>query len=82
MFISRPDYVLHMETMEEDLSRLLRDINLDQHREEFPHTHTQRGGHSSQLVDQFLAQLNHQELTQLQELYKLDFQLFGYQTKR
>ena len=73
--------MLHMETLEEDLSSLLRDINLVQHKSEFPHTHTQRGGHSSQLADQFLSQLSHQELTQLQNLYKLDFQLFGYTTK-
>ena len=78
----RPDYVLHMETLDDDLTSLLRDVNLLEHKSLFPHTHTQRGGHSSQLADQFLSKLTQQELSQIQDKYKLDFQLFGYLTKR
>lgn len=80
--LTRPDYVLHMETLDEDLTSLLRDVNLLEHKSLFPHTHTQRGGHSSLLADQFLSHLTQQELSQVQDKYKLDFQLFGYLTKR
>ena len=74
--------MLHMETLDDDLTSLLRDVNLLEHKSLFPHTHKQRGGHSSQLADQFLSQLTQQELSQIQDKYKLDFQLFGYLTKR
>ena len=76
--ISRPDYILHLETLDQDLSRLLTQVKLDQHRNMFPHTHTQVGGSSDQLRSQFVSQLSQHQLGQLVETYSLDFELFGY----
>ena len=43
--LTRPDYIIHMETLDQDLATLLEDTKLSQHLELFPHTHTQEGGH-------------------------------------
>ena len=74
----RPDYILHLETFSEDLQHLLTDVGLSQHRHLFPHTHTQRGGHSSQLTESFISQLSSNQLLQLVDKYRLDLELFGY----
>ena len=74
----RPDYILHLETFSEDLEHLLTDVGLSQHKHLFPHTHTQRGGHSSNLTESFLSQLSTNQLLQLVDKYKLDLELFGY----
>ena len=75
---SRPDYILHLETFSQDLEHLLADVGLAQHLHLFPHTHTQRGGHSSQLAETFLSQLSSSQLLQLVDKYRLDLELFGY----
>ena len=80
--ICRPDYVLHMETLEEDLALLLDRVGLSEHRELFPHTHTQHGGPSSSMTSQLLQQLRPDELQALINKYKLDFDLYGYDTIR
>ena len=77
----RPDYVLHMETLSADVARLLADTGLAEHAQLLPHTHTQAGGPSSQLVDSLVDQLQPDQLQQLQQLYQLDFELFGYQPR-
>ena len=74
----RPDYILHLETFSEDLEQLLGDVGLSQHLPPFPHTHTQRGGHSSTLTEGFLSQLSRSQLVQLVDKYRLDLELFGY----
>ena len=74
----RPDYILHLETFSEDLEHLLTDVGLSQHKHLFPHTHTQRGGHSSNLTESFLSQLSTNQLLQLVDKYRLDLELFGY----
>ena len=74
----RPDYILHLETFSEDLEHLLADVGLSQHLHLFPHTHTQRGGHSSQLAESFLSQLSSNQLVELVDKYRLDLELFGY----
>jgi len=76
--LTRPDYILHLETFSEDLEHLLTDVGLSQHKQLFPHTHTQRGGHSSHLTESFLSQLSSNQLLQLVDKYKLDLELFGY----
>ena len=76
--LTKPDYILHMETLQRDLFQLLGDIGLSSHIDLFPHTHSQQGGHSSTLSSQYLAQLSDEELKQLMEKYRLDHQLFGY----
>lgn len=76
--ITRPDYIIHMETFTEDLSLLLGEVGLAQHLPLFPHTHSQSGGHSSQLTDSFLAQISESQLLQLINKYRLDLELFGY----
>ena len=78
----RPDYVLHMETLEEDLALLLDRVGLSQHRDLFPHTHTQHGGPSSNMTSQLLQQLRPDELQALINKYRLDFDLYGYDTIR
>ena len=80
--ICRPDYVLHMETLEEDLALLLDRVGLSEHRELFPHTHTQRGGPSSNMTRGLLQQLRPDELQELIRKYKLDFELYGYDPNR
>ena len=77
--ITRPDYIIHMETLSTDLATLLEDTQLSQHMSLFPHTHSQTGGHSSSLSSSFLSQLSGEQLEQLYDKYKLDHQLFGYQ---
>ena len=81
-FLPRPDYILHMETLEEDLTLLLDNIGLSKHRELFPHTHTQRGGPSANMTRDLLQQLRPDELQALIEKYKFDFELYGYDTNR
>ena len=76
--ITRPDYIIHMETLSKDLATLLEDTQLSQHMDLFPHTHSQTGGHSSSLSSGFLSQLSDQQLSQLYDKYRLDHQLFGY----
>ena len=39
------------------------------------------GGHSSAVAAHFLSQLSADELNQLVDKYRLDFQLFGYPTQ-
>ena len=78
----RPDYVLHMETLEEDLALLLDRVGLNEHRELFPHTHIQQGGPSSNMTSQLLQQLRPDELQALVNKYRLDFDLYGYDTIR
>ena len=81
-YLLRPDYVLHMETLDEDLALLLDSVGLSEHRELFPHTHTQRGGPSSNMTRELLQQLRPDELQELIKKYKLDFELYGYDTNR
>ena len=76
--LTRPDYIIHMETLEQDLGTLLEDTKLSQHLDLFPHTHIQEGGHSSSLTSSFLSQLSSHQLAQLHHKYLLDHQLFGY----
>ena len=45
-----------METFTEDLHQLLDDVHLAEHVSLFPHTHTQRGGHSSHLTEGLFIQ--------------------------
>lgn len=73
-----PHYILHMETLQEDLHTFLKDIQLSQFEHLFPHTHSQQGGHSSEVSEKFLQDLNPNEMDQLYEKYQLDHQLFGY----
>ena len=70
-----------METLSADVARLLADTGLAEHAQLLPHTHTQAGGPSSQLVDSLVDQLQPEQLQQLQQLYQLDFELFGYQPR-
>ena len=42
--ITRPDYIIHMETLSKDLATVLEDTQLSQHMDLFPHTHSQTGG--------------------------------------
>ena len=76
--LTRPDYIIHMETLDRDLAILLEETNLSQHMDLFPHTHSQTGGHSSSLTNTFLSKLSDQELSELYKKYSLDHQLFGY----
>jgi len=76
--LTRPDYILHMETLETDLDNLLDDVRLSQHRHKFPHTHTQIGGPSEKMTRKYLSELGKNELAQLREKYRIDFELFGY----
>jgi hypothetical protein len=38
-----PDFILHMETLEEDVKQLLEAVGLGQFAPIFPHTHRQKG---------------------------------------
>ena len=74
----RPDYIIHMETFSADLEQVLSDVKLSAHMSLFQHTHTQRGGHSSNLTQGFLSQISDSQRLQLMDKYKLDLELFGY----
>ena len=76
--LTRPDYIIHMETLDRDLAILLEETNLSQHMDLFSHTHSQTGGHSSSLTNNFLSKLSDQQLSELYKKYYLDHQLFGY----
>ena len=69
---------MRLEHLQEELPILLAKAGLSQHLHLFPHTHTQRGGHSSQLAETFLSQLSSSQLLQLVDKYRLDLELFGY----
>lgn len=70
--------VIHMETLGEDLTMLQRTLQLPE--TEFPLTHTQQGGHSSnqEVAKKYFSQLTKSEIRQLYEMYKLDHEMFGY----
>lgn len=76
--LTKPQMVIHMETLQEDLDLLLDRLNLP--RQPFPVTHSQRGGHSSSadVVQKYFSTLLKSDVRQLYEMYRLDHELFGY----
>lgn len=78
--VTRPDFVLKMETLTRDLSGLLKAVGLEAGKIDlFPHTHAQKGGHSSDAAREYFGRLTKAEVMQLYDLYRLDHELFGYE---
>lgn len=75
---TRPDFVVKLETLNEDIAKLLSILNLDDKVDLFPHTHSQAGGHSSTLAQKYFSQLTVDQVKELFNLYRLDHELFGY----
>ncbi|XP_023335628.1 uncharacterized protein LOC111706913 [Eurytemora carolleeae] len=78
----QPDYILHMETLDDDINQLLSDVGLGEYRNLFPHTHKQKGGQSSEYVEELINQISAESLQQLNQIYELDHQLFMYNQMR
>jgi len=77
----RPDFILHLETLEEDIQEMLKVINLSSFSSSFPHTHKQKGVSSSSRTKQLLGELSSWDLKELMNLYRLDFELFNYSSQ-
>ena len=80
---TKPDIVIHMETFVQDLQILFSKAGYGSQEiskliEKFPHTHSQTGGHSHDLIVKYYSQLTKGQVSDLYEMYKLDHELFGY----
>ena len=81
--LTQPDVILRMESLQEDLKYLLskagyRPSDVSKLVEKFPHTHSQAGGHSQYLSLEFYSTLTREEVKNLIDFYRLDHELFGY----
>lgn len=75
---TRPQFVIHLETFQKDLDQLMHRLDMEDRAHTFPHTHTQKGGQSSSLKEEYFSTLKQSEVLQLYDKYRLDFELFGY----
>ena len=80
---TQPNVILRMETLQDDLKYLLtkagyRPGDISKLVEKFPHTHSQKGGHSQYLSLKFYSTLPREDVKNLVDFYKLDHELFGY----
>ncbi|XP_040578975.1 uncharacterized protein [Lepeophtheirus salmonis] len=76
--LTTPDFVLHLETLSQDL-RLLERIGKaprSSFTTSFPHAHDQNG--SQKLVAKYYSMITKDNVRGLVEKYKLDHELFGY----
>ena len=80
---TQPNVILRMETLQDDLKYLLskagyQPMDVSKLVEKFPHTHSQEGGHSQYLSLEFYSTLTREEVKNLVDFYRLDHELFGY----
>ena len=81
--LTQPDVIIHMETFQADFKTLFAkagysDEEIEELLEKFPHTHSQSGGHSHDLIQKYFSSLTKSQVNQLYQLYQLDHELFGY----
>ena len=81
--LTQPDVIIHMETFQADFKNLFAkagysDEEVEELLEKFPHTHSQSGGHSHDLIQKYFSSLTKSQVNQLYQLYRLDHELFGY----
>ena len=81
--LTQPNVIIHMETFQADFKSLFSKAHysnqeIEELLSKFPHTHSQSGGHSHDLIHKYFSSLTKTEVHQLYELYKLDHELFGY----
>ena len=69
------DFIGHLETLEEDAALLLKMAGIDD-RVTFPPIHSSTG--SSEVL-QYFAQVPPEYITRIGELYRSDFEMFGYE---
>ena len=75
----RYDFIGHYETLAGEAAYVLDKLGVDQKVVRFPETNSHHGGkNSSSRVDQMMRQLSGKQLAGLRQLYRLDFELFGY----
>ena len=76
----KPNYILKLETMNEDLQTYLGEIGLTKYAGKFPwkNSSNKRGIHTSLRVIEFYSRLNRSSIEQLYEFYRLDHELFDY----
>ena len=84
--LTKPDVIIHMETFKEDFKTLFNKAEysneeIEDLAQKFPHTHSQHGGHSHDLIQKYFSTLTKSQVWQLYEMYKLDHELFGYDPK-
>ena len=80
---TQPNVLLRMETLQDNLKYLLHKAgyhpgDISKLVEKFPHTHSQKGGHSQYLSLKFYSTLPREDVKNLVDFYKLDHELFGY----
>ena len=91
--ITMPHFIIHLDTMKQDLSLLIKHIQGDTTTNEllsivntFPHTHSaeddDNDGHPVQVnkdkLRKYFSTLTRRDIEELYEKYKLDHMLFGY----
>ena len=73
---TRPDYILKLESVKEDLKDYLSELGLEKYAGEFPWSNPHQG--TSLKAIQFYSRLNRSTIEQLYQMYKMDHELFLY----
>ena len=81
-----PDYILKTESLQGEVDYLVKLLNIP-HNSLFPHSRISgpddhsfdSEGYSHTVVDQYYSQLDKQQVIKLYNMYKLDFDMFGYE---
>jgi hypothetical protein len=66
-----PDYILHMESLEEDVRLLLEAADLSQFAQNFPHTHRQKGNFEAKVLWIFCFKFYKKASIYIVQLWKL-----------
>ena len=81
-----PDYILKTETLQGEVDYLLKLLKIP-HKSLFPHSRISgpddhsfdSAAYSHTVLDQYYSQLDKQQVIKLYNMYRLDFDMFGYQ---
>ena len=74
----RPNYVLKLESLEDDIFEYLSQIGLAQYAHDFPWINPHQGHKTAARLIEFYSRLSLSTIEELYHVYKLDHDLFGY----
>ena len=74
----KPDYIIKLETLRDDLETFLKDQLLSHYSHRFPKSNSQKDIPTSLRVREYYSRLNESTVRQLYEFYRLDHELFDY----
>ena len=74
----RPDYVLKLESLEDDIYEYLSRIGLSKYAHDFPWINPHQGHKTAARLIEFYSRLSLATIEELYHVYKLDHDLFGY----